>query len=610
MSEQQVAEMQNIENITTKGVIKRLVKYMKAHTKALLFAFLLLVLATAADVVGPIIIKHFIDDFLKPLVDGELKVIDLNWSILTLMGGGYLVLMIISVVLHYFQFLNFSKIAQWIIQQIRIDVFGKVHSLGLTFFDRTPAGSLVSRITNDTESIKDLYVSVLSTFVQNIVFLIGIFISMFFLNVKLAFIMLALIPILLTLMQIYRRISSKLFHVTRSLLSKINAKLSESISGMNIIQAMRQEKRMRAEFEETSQNHFVAHLKQIKLNSFLVRPMVDLLYLLSLITVLGFFGFKSFNSVIEIGVLYAFVNYLDRFFEPVNEMMFRLTAFQQAVVAAERVFGLMDDERLAPVKEGEQETNVTNGLVEFKNVTFSYDGKNDVLKNISFTAQPGETVALVGHTGSGKSSIINLLLRFYGIKQGEILIDGRSLKEFDDIELRSKIGLVLQDPFLFVGDVKHNIRLSNEEISDQDVYAAAEFVQADSFIKKLPQGYDEPVVERGATFSSGQRQLLSFARTMAFNPKVLVLDEATASVDTETEEAIQVALEKMRKGRTTIAIAHRLSTIQDADQILVLHQGEIVERGNHQELLAKQGLYHKMYLLQQGAVELQEAKVN
>lgn len=602
MSQHELTEMQNIENITSKGVMKRLIKYLRNHTKALLFAFTLLVFATAADVVGPIIIKHFIDDYLTPR--------NFPVQIMMFMGGGYLLLMIISVVLHYFQYLNFNKIAQRIIQQIRIDVFGKVHSLGLTFFDRTPAGSLVSRITNDTESIKELYVSVLSTFVQNIVFLIGIFVSMFFLNVKLAFIMLALIPILLTLMQVYRRLSSKLFHVTRSFLSKINARLSESISGMNIIQAMRQEKRMRKEFEETSHNHFVAHLKQIKLNSFLVRPMVDLLYLLTLITVLGFFGFKSFNSVVEIGVLYAFVNYLDRFFEPVNEMMFRLTAFQQAVVASERVFGLMDDERLAPVKEGEKEAKVNNGLVEFKNVTFSYDGKNDVLKNISFTARPGETVALVGHTGSGKSSIINLLMRFYAIEKGEILIDGVSLKQFDDSELRSRVGLVLQDPFLFVGDVKHNIRLSNEDISEQEVYEAAEFVQADSFIKKLPQGYDEPVVERGATFSSGQRQLLSFARTMAFNPKILVLDEATASVDTETEEAIQQALEKMRKGRTTIAIAHRLSTIQDADQILVLHQGEIVERGNHQELLAMQGLYHKMYLLQQGVTEVKQVQVN
>lgn len=602
MENQQTVQNQHIEKITQKRVVSRLFAYLKPHTKSLIFAFLILALATAADVVGPIIIKIFIDDYLTPRI--------FEWEILLLLGGGYLLLQLSSVVLHYFQYLNFNKIAQWVIQQIRVDVFSKVQHLGLSFFDRTPAGSLVSRITNDTEAIKDLYVSVLSTFVQNIVFLIGIFISMFFLNVELALYCLVLIPVLIALMQTYRKLSSKIFHVTRSKLSQLNAKLSESLQGMNIIQAMRQEKRMREEFGKTNQEHFVSHLRQIKLNSLLVRPMVDLLYFLTLILILSFFGFRSFNNVIEIGVLYAFINYLDRFFEPVNEMMFRLTSFQQAVVSAERVFGLMDDDRMAPVKEGNLRPKVTEGLVEFKNVTFSYDGKNEVLKNITFTAKPGQTVALVGHTGSGKSSIINLLMRFYPVEKGEILIDGVSLKEYEDEELRSRIGLVLQDPFLFVGDVKHNIRLHNQQISDEEVVEAAKFVQADTFIQKLPHGYDEAVGERGATFSSGQRQLLSFARTMAFNPKILVLDEATASVDTETEEAIQLALEKMRKGRTTIAIAHRLSTIQDADLILVLHHGEIVERGTHQELLAKQGLYHKMYLLQQGAVGLKEVEVN
>jgi ATP-binding cassette subfamily B multidrug efflux pump len=282
-------------------------------------------------------------------------------------------------------------------------------------------------------------------------------------------------------------------------------------------------------------------------------------------------------------------------------MMMRLAQFQQAIVAAERVFGLLDDQRYAPTKQGYQTPEIKEGLIEFNNVSFSYDGKTEVLKDISFTAYPGQTVALVGHTGSGKSSITNLLMRFYPISKGEIKIDGAPLQTFEDIEFRKKVGLVLQDPFLFVGNVKQNISLHDLTISDEDIYQAAKFVQADVFINKLPHKYEEPVGERGATFSSGQRQLLSFARTMALKPKILVLDEATASVDTETEEAIQVALEKMRRGRTTIAIAHRLSTIQDADLILVLHQGEIVERGTHQELLTQEGLYHKMYLLQQGA---------
>ncbi|HEU4964171.1 MAG TPA: ABC transporter transmembrane domain-containing protein [Bacilli bacterium] len=578
-------------------VLRRLLGYLKPHRKALTIAFLLLLLATVADVTGPILIKVFIDDYLTPrhLVAGPL----------TLLAAGAFLLHVTGVVLNYFQLLSFHKIAQWVIQQLRIDVFGKVQHLGLAFFDRTPAGSLVSRITNDTEAIKELFVSVLSTFVQNIVFMIGVFVAMFVLDVKLAAICLVLLPIILTMMQVYRRFSSKIYHVSRQLLSQLNAKLNESIQGMNIIQAFRQEERLRKEFGGVNHDHYLTNMRNIKLNGLLVRPAVDLLYLLTLVLVLNFFGIKAQDSPIEIGVLYAFINYLDRFFEPVNQMMFRLSQMQQAVVSAERVFELLDDERKAPTQEGETEPEVCEGLIEFRDVTFSYDGQTDVLKNISFTAKPGQTVALVGHTGSGKSSIINLLMRFYHLEQGEILIDGAPLQTYADEELRRKVGLVLQDPFLFVGDVKSNIRLQNERITDEEIVEAAKFVQAHGFIEKLPQGYDEPIGERGATFSSGQRQLLSFARTVALNPKVLVLDEATASVDTETEEAIQEALEKMRRGRTTIAIAHRLSTIQDADLILVLHRGEIVERGTHQDLLGQKGLYHKMYLLQQGVAEVE-----
>lgn len=578
-------------------VFRRLLRYLKPHRKILTLAFTVLLLATAADVTGPILIKIFIDDYLTPQ--------HLPTQPLVLLAVGGFALHVTGVVLNYFQLLTFQKIAQWVIQQLRMDVFGKVQHLGLAFFDRTPAGSLVSRITNDTEAIKDLFVSVLSTFVQNIVFMIGVFVAMFILDVKLAALCLVLLPVIFGLMQTYRYFASKIYHVSRQLLSQLNAKLNESIQGMNIIQAFRQEQRLRKEFGGVNEDHYRTNMRSIRLNGLLVRPAVDLLYLLTLIGVLNFFGVKAMESPIQIGVLYAFINYLDRFFEPVNQMMFRLSQMQQALVAAERVFELLDDDRKAPAQEGDTDPEVTDGLIEFRDVTFSYDGQTDVLKNISFTAKPGQTVALVGHTGSGKSSIINLLMRFYHLKQGEILIDGAPLPTFSDDELRRKVGLVLQDPFLFVGDVKTNIRLHNDWISDDDIEAAAKFVQAHDFIEKLPHGYDEPIGERGATFSSGQRQLLSFARTIALNPKVLVLDEATASVDTETEEAIQEALEKMRRGRTTIAIAHRLSTIQDADLILVLHRGEIVERGNHQELLSQKGLYHKMYLLQQGVLDVE-----
>lgn len=352
--------------------------------------------------------------------------------------------------------------------------------------------------------------------------------------------------------------------------------------------------------------HYIARMKTIKLNGLMLRNLTDLVYTLALIAVLSFFGVSSFSHSVDVGVVYVFINYLGRFFEPVNAMLMRLNVFQQALVSAERVFELLDDDTLAPTKVGEDHPVITEGKIVFDNVSFSYDGKVDVLKYISFTAYPGQTVALVGHTGSGKSSIVNLLMRFYPVHRGSIMIDGQPLSHFDEAELRSKIGLVLQDPFLFVGDIKKNIRLGNEWITDEDIQEAAKFVQADAFIRRLPNGYDEPIGERGATLSSGQRQLISFARTMAMNPKILVLDEVTASIDTETEEAIQAALEKMRQGRTTIAIAHRLSTIQDADLILVLHHGEIVERGTHQELLAQEGLYHKMYLLQQGVMKHDE----
>jgi ATP-binding cassette subfamily B protein len=322
--------------------------------------------------------------------------------------------------------------------------------------------------------------------------------------------------------------------------------------------------------------------------------------MVALVMILSFFGIKSFGTSIEIGVVYAFINYLDRFFEPVNMMMMRLSVFQQAIVSAGRVFTVMDEKEEAPVKVGEGDPAIQEGKIEFNNVSFSYDGEQEVLKNISFTAYPGQTVALVGHTGSGKSSIINLLMRFYTISKGEILIDDIPLKAFENDELRKKVGLVLQDPFLFVGDITQNIRLYNSSITDKDVEEAARFVQASSFIEKLPHQYRTEIGERGYNFSSGQRNLISFARTMDFSPQFLILDEATANIDTETEEEIQAALYKMRSGRTTIAIAHRLSTIQDADLILVLHKGEIVERGTHQDLIMQRGLYHKMFILQHG----------
>ncbi|WP_374120979.1 ABC transporter ATP-binding protein [Neobacillus sp. PS3-12] len=568
----------------------RLLSYTKQHKKSLIFAFSLLLFTTVADVVGPIFVKVFIDDYLTPK-----KMIVKS---LVLLGSSYIGLQVLKEILLYFQLVKFQEVALKIIQRLRIDVFSRVETLGLKYFDKTPSGSIVSRVTNDTEAIKDMFVSVLATFIQSGVFLIGILIAMFTLNVTLALFCAVLIPLVLVVIVLYRKYSSKFYQDMRERLGQLNVKLSESLQGMAIVQVFRQEKRMRREFAEINDKHFQACMKNIKIDSLLLRPAIDLVYTLGLIMVLGYFGFTSFTHSIEVGVLYAFVNYLDRFFEPVNQAMQRLSLYQQAIVAGSRVFKLLDEQELAPKQDEKSKKEILEGKIEFKGVSFSYDGMQDVLKGISFTVNPGETVAFVGHTGSGKSTIINLLLRFYEFDRGEILIDGESIRNYSTPELRANLGLVLQDPFLFYGTVKDNIRLHNSTLTDEELKEAAGFVQAHSFIEKLDKGYEHKVVERGAAFSSGQRQLLAFARTIATNPKILVLDEATANIDTETEEKIQSALSRMRKGRTTIVIAHRLSTIQDANLILVLHQGRIVEQGTHQELLALRGLYHKMYLLQ------------
>ncbi|MDI2588848.1 ABC transporter ATP-binding protein [Psychrobacillus sp. NEAU-3TGS] len=576
-------------------VFKRLLTYLKPHKKVIALALFLLILTVIGDILGPFLIKVFMDDYLTPRNFPTSPIVGL--------ALGYVFIQVGNVIVSYFQLLRFQEIALKIIQQMRIDVFSKVHKLGMRYFDKTPAGSIVSRVTNDTEAIKDMFVSVLVAFVQSGFLVIGVYIAMFIMNVKLALVTILLLPILFFIITTYRKHSSIVYQDLRERLSQLNAKLAESLQGMTMIQAFRQEDRLQDEFNEINDKHWNAGKRNIKLDSLLLRPAIDLVYALAIIMVLSYFGIISMNNVVEVGVIYAFVTYIDRFFEPINQVMQRLSIFQQAIVAASRVFKLLDEEDLAPSQRDVTSAKIEQGKIEFQNVTFSYDGKTDVLKNISFTAEPGQTVALVGHTGSGKSSIINLLMRFYEFEQGDIKIDGHSVKDFQAEEIREKVGLVLQDPFLFYGDIENNIRLHDKEMSDEEVKAAAEFVQANIFIEKLPNTYKQKVTERGSTFSSGQRQLVAFARTIATNPKILVLDEATANIDTETEVAIQSSLEKMRKGRTTIAIAHRLSTIADAELILVLHHGEIVERGTHQELLNQKGLYHKMYLLQNNVVD-------
>lgn len=583
----------DVINLTLKDqfrVLGRLLKYTLPFKGILALAFTMLIISTVMGVMTPYLVMIFIDDYLTPSIFPEE---DIMWLIIA-----FITVNVVAVLTTYWQIYLLQVLAFKVIQQLRIDAFQKIGKLGMTYFDKVPSGSVVSRLTNDTQAIVDMFTSVLGTFLMAIFMVISSFVMMFILDVKLAFIALIFMPVIIFILLVYRKYSARYFSHARGLLSDMNAKLSESIEGMKIIQVFNQEKRLQREFEVINEEHYQYNLRTIKLDGLLLRPAIDMIYILSIVVILSYFGFLSFETSVTAGVIFAFIQYMERFFEPINQVSQNLNIFQQALVAASRVFTLLDDDRHEPAQIIKKEYKITDGQVEFKNVTFSYDGNVDVLKNISFKVPSGTTTALVGHTGSGKSSIINLMMRFYEYEHGEILIDGHSIKELPKEEMKNNIGLVLQDPFIFYGTLTSNIKLYHSTMTFEMVRSAADFVGADSFINKLKNRYEQKVVEKGADFSSGERQLLAFARTMATNPKILILDEATANIDSSTEEKIQASLMKMRSGRTTLAIAHRLSTIQDADEILVLNKGEIVERGTHDELVQLKGIYYKMYRLQ------------
>lgn len=572
--------------------LMRLIRYTFPFKWLILAAFVMLGISTAAGVAVPYIVKVFIDDYLTPRHFPQQEII---WMIVIFIG-----IELIGAITTYINIYMFQNFAFKIIQQLRIDAFDKMGELGMKYFDEVPSGSIVSRLTNDTEAIVNMFVGVFSSFMMALFTVISSFIMMFILDVRLALMALCFMPIIIIILALYRKYASIFFAQARQRLSDLNAKLAESIEGIRMIQVFNQERRLQKEFDEINEEHYQYNLKTIRLDGLLLRPAIGMLSIFATVMILSYFGLLSFSSTVTAGVVYAFVQYMQRFFEPINQVSQNLNIFQQAIVAANRVFALLDNDTLEPKQNEIADYHITDGKIEFKDVTFSYDGKHNVLKHITFTANPGETIALVGHTGSGKSTIINLFMRFYEFNQGEILIDGQSIKTIPKQELKRKVGLVLQDPFIFYGTVLSNIRLYHPTMTFEQAKAAAEFVHADRFIEQLPEQYEHKVIEKGSAFSSGERQLIAFARTMAIDPKILILDEATAFIDSETEEQIQNSLKDMRKGRTTLAIAHRLSTIQDANQILVLNQGEIVERGTHEELLAQKGIYYNMYLLQNG----------
>jgi len=575
----------------------RLLAYALDYRFKIVAAILILVCAVAAELGGPLIVKTIIDKHLS----AEITRLAPVFSLL----GLYMGLLLIASICNFTQSYMLQSTALQIIKNMRMDLMKHIQRIPLRYFDNTPIGQVVSRIANDTEAIRDLFMSFMATFVVSVLQLAGIFVALFFLDAKLALFCLLLPPLFAIIMFIHLKYSKGFIAIMRARLSDMNAMINESIAVMPIIQAFRREKATLAEFETLNEDRYVNQIKQFRVFSLSSRNIVGTIGSLITAFVLWYFGRGALGGIISFGVLYAFIDYLGRVFHPIIGIFDQLTNAQRAFVAAEKVFAIMD------MDGTEVEDNVQAerpaGTVKFDNVTFAYKPGENVLKGISFEVRQGETLALVGHTGSGKSSIMNLLLGFYEPGEGRISIDGRDIATMSKQELRKHMGIVLQDPFLFAGDIKFNVSLYNEEISLERVKQALRDVGAAPFIEQLPNGYDEQVIERGSTLSSGQRQLISFARALAFDPSILILDEATASVDSETEGLIQRALNVVSAGRTTLVIAHRLSTIRDADQILVLHRGEIVERGTHESLMAQEGRYFKMYQLQKGEQAVQAA---
>ena len=577
-------------------VMKRLLTYMWRYkwltALALAFTFLTSLLLTAI----PLAARWYIDHLVDPTEAGSPVMTAFQFLIL------YYGLFIGRVLATYLSQLTFARVSNSIVRDIRLDIFKNLQRLGMSFYDQTAAGSIVSRVTNDTQAVADMFSTVFSSLVSSFLLFLVTLVTMFSLDWHLTIWILPFLPIIWFSIRLYRKLSNRLVKMTRQKLSDINVKLSESIEGMRIVQAFRQEKRLTDEFEQINGEHLDYANRSVDVNSLFLRPAMTLLQVLAYAVILTFFGLNWQSSGFTAGLIYAFIQYVNQLFQPLIDVTQNFATLQTSTISAGRVFEMMDRDDYEPKQAGSLK-EIERGDIRFDHVSFSYDGKRDVLKEISFEVKNGQTIAFVGHTGSGKSSIINLFMRFYEFDRGQILIDGQDIKDYSQEALRKSIGLVLQEPFLYHGTIASNIRMYHEELTDEEIRQAAAFVDVADFIESLPGGYDHPVTERGSTLSTGQRQLLAFARTIAAQPKILILDEATANIDQETEEMIQNSLKKMRQGRTTIAIAHRLSTIQDADCIYVLDKGKIIESGNHDQLIALGGTYKKMYDLQAGMMK-------
>lgn len=543
------------------------------------------------------VLKNYVREGAQKLTSNDLKVLRQNdFKGILKAGILFLLLLFSGFFLNLADTWLLQKMGQQIVYKLREETFTHIHSLSLSFFNITPVGKLVTRVSNDTEAVNELFSTILVKLFKNVVKIIGYAVVMLSINVKMAGISFLLLPLVAILTFVFRHLSRKAYQITRNKITELNTFLSEHISGMKLIQIFAREKEKYSEFEGKSMELYRANFREI-MTFAIFRPSIYLVSVIAMILVIRTGSLSVLNGSLSLGTLFVFITYISSFFEPIQELSEQLGTLQSSIASAEKIFSVLDvkPEIVSPTDPAP--VNIL-GEIEFRHVWFAYEEENYILKDVSFVIHPGEKAAFVGATGAGKSTILNLIGRYFDIQKGQILIDGIDIHEIDLDVLRGAIGQVQQDVFIFTGDIKSNISLNNEAISPDDIRRAAEIVNADPFIQKLPHGYDEPVTERGSTLSAGQRQLLSFARTLAYDPKILVLDEATANIDTETETLITQALARLMDGRTTIMVAHRLSTIQHADKIIVMHHGEIKESGTHQELLAKDGLYKKLYELQ------------
>jgi ATP-binding cassette subfamily B protein len=581
-------------------LMRRLLRYVKPYRGLFALAVALSFVVTALELVIPYITKTAIDGYIVPATRGALPFERAFQGVLTLalVFTGVLLARLLTA---FGQTYLLQYTGQRVMYDMRTQIFAHLMRLPVRFFDKSPVGRLVTRATNDVAAINEMYSAVLVSAFKDVFLIVGIFAIMLGLNWKLALLILLLMPLLSWVTFEFRKRAREAFREVRRKLAKLNAYLAESISGMRIIQLFVRERRSFEEFQKINREEYEAHLRQIMVFA-TFQPLIYIINALGASLILWYGGSGVLQGIFTLGSLVAFLSYVDMLFQPIRDLSEKYNILQGAMASSERIFQLLDE----PEEHYEGRTLASiKGRIEFRDVWFSYQPKPQdeadwILKGVSFAVEPGERVAIVGPTGSGKTTIISLLLRLYEIQQGQILLDGVDIRELDLKFLRSQMAVVLQDVFLFSGDILGNIRLQSEKIPRERAIEAARFVQADEFIKELPQGYETEVKERGATLSVGQRQLLAFARAVAFEPKILILDEATANIDSKTEHLIQQSIDKIMEGRTAIVIAHRLSTIRHCDKILVLHKGRLVEQGTHEELLARKGLYHALYTLQFG----------